>query len=265
MVHFMQRTGLRLRLVTLAPLVVVILGAADAARDPASLIKVSHLDGALYVVEDSFWLKENSVFYVGNSNVTLVGAGWSPSAAKQIEAGIKKITDKPITEVIDTDFNPDRAGGNAYWKQRGAKVVAIEQTAKLLKEDWGGYWSATRKNIPDLPKTDDSLPTTTYPGDFALQDGNVKAFYLGPTHMPDDIFVNFPNERVLYAGNILKEQPGNLASADLGAYMKSLAKLKALHLDIDTIISGHWSPVHGPELIDIYISFLKQAAAQPKP
>ncbi len=260
MAQFVRRLGPRTLLIALAPLITVLLSAADTARDPATLIKVSHLKGPLYVIEDSFWLKENSIFYVGQSSVTLVGAGWSPGAARQIELDIQKITDKPVSEVVDTDFNPDRAGGNAYWKQRGVKVIATEKTAKLLKTDWGGYWAKVRKILTDLPQTEDSLPTVTYPGDFMLQDAKVKAFFLGPTHMPDDIFVYFPDERVLYAGNILKEQPGNLASADLDAYMKSLEKLKALHLDIDSIISGHWSPVHGPELIETYLGFLKEAA-----
>jgi metallo-beta-lactamase class B len=68
--------------------------------------------------------------------------------------------------------------------------------------------------------------------------------------------VYFPEQKVLDAGSILKEQVGNLASANLDEYPKTLEKLKALHLDVRTIIAGHWSPVHGPELIDLYQGFL---------
>jgi metallo-beta-lactamase class B len=61
----------------------------------------------------------------------------------------------------------------------------------------------------------------------------------------------------LYAGSILKEQLGNLASANLAEYPRTLHKLQELHLKIDNVVSEHWSPVHGPELIDQYRTMLK--------
>jgi metallo-beta-lactamase class B len=62
---------------------------------------------------------------------------------------------------------------------------------------------------------------------------------------------------VLYGGCILKEQLGNLALADLVEYPKTLRKLKQLNLGYATIIAGHWSPIHGPELVDQYLQLLK--------
>ena len=101
------------------------------------------------------------------------------------------------------------------------------------------------------------LPTESHPGEFELQNGNIRAFYLGPSHTAGDIFVYFPKEKVLDAGSILKEHIGNMAKADAKEYPNTLHKLQALHLDVDTIISGHWSPVHGPDLVDHYLELLK--------
>ena len=114
-----------------------------------------------------------------------------------------------------------------------------------------------RKYYPSYPNVPLSLPTVTYADNFQLQEGHVQALYLGPSHTPDDVFVYFPTEKVLYAGSILKEQLGNLAFADINEYQQTLFKLKKLHLSIRTIISGHWSAVHGPELIDQYLRMLK--------
>ena len=47
-----------------------------------------------------------------------------------------------------------------------------------------------------------------------------------------------------------------MAKANIKEYPKTLHKLQALHLNIDTIISGHWSPLHGPELLDHYLQLL---------
>ena len=110
------------------------------------------------------------------------------------------------------------------------------------------------------------LPTKTYPANFKVENGDIEAFYLGPSHNADDIFVYFPKEKVLYAGSILKERLGNLAFANLEEYPKTLRKLQQLHLEINSIISGHWSAVHGPELVDQYLAMLnEQSETEHKP
>src|SRR5437879_1214134 len=74
------------------------------AADPT--VVLTPLRDHLYVVEDSFYLKENSMVYVGDSFVTVVGATWTPETAKLLVAEIKKVTPKPITDVIDTNYHP---------------------------------------------------------------------------------------------------------------------------------------------------------------
>ena len=79
---------------------------SEAVAGPsAALIKVTHLRGPIYVVEDENIFSENSVFYVGPELVTLIGTGWSPAIASLIRQKIGEITRKPISEVVDTDFN----------------------------------------------------------------------------------------------------------------------------------------------------------------
>ncbi len=148
-----------------------------------------------------------------------------------IDARIRSVTDKPITAFVDTDYNSERAGRNGYWRGHGAQVISTRLTDKLLRRDWTKVGDLTRNNFPDYPRVALSLPTKTYPGDF-------------------------PAEQVLYAGNILKEHIGNLLFADIHAYENTLEKLKRLKLPVRFVISGHWEPVHGPELIDRYLGFL---------
>lgn len=61
----------------------------------------------------------------------------------------------------------------------------------------------------------------------------------------------------LDGGCILEEQLGNLTFADRTEYPKTLRKVQQPGLDIKTIIAGHWSAVHGPELIEQYLALLK--------
>lgn len=222
------------------------------------------LVGSVYVIEDTHYAKTNYVAYIGPASVTVIGAGWSPDTAESLAQEIRKVTDKPIRHVILPDHDPEYTGGGAYWKGIGATIVSTELTDQMLKSDWTKTADFTRKYFPTYPRLPLVLPTKTYKNDFTLEDGAIHGIYLGPSHNTDDTFVYFPKERVLYAGSILKEHLGNLTSANLEEYPKTLQKLQRLHLDIDKIISGHWSAVHGPELIDQYLVMLKEHSEKGK-
>ncbi len=239
------------------PLVVLLLGFTTpfaVAEEPK--IVLTPLRGHLYVAEDYFYAKENSVVYVGDDSVTVIGATWTPETAKLLAAEIGKVTRKPITEVVDTNYHPDRAGGNAYFKSIGAKIISTRMTADLLALHWDEMVHYVQKAFPNYPSLPLVPPNETFARDFELQGGGLKTIYLGPSHTPDGIFVYFPKEKVLYGNCILKEQLGNLDSANLAEYPKTLQKLKDLNLGFTTIVAGHWSPLHGPELIDEYLQLL---------
>lgn len=228
----------------------------------ANTLTLLHFKGPIYISEDHFYDRENSVVYVGDKYVTVIGATWTPETAKLLVDEIKKVTNKPIKEVIDTNWHHDRSGGNSYFKSIGSKIYATKMTAQLMKVGWDKMTSAVRKDWPAFPQLPLVIPDHIQDGNFELQNGEVKAFYLGPSHTEDGIFVYFPNEKTLYGGCILKEKLGYLGSANIVEYPKTLQKLKKLHLDIDTIISGHWSSIHGPELIDQYLDLLAKHANQ---
>jgi metallo-beta-lactamase class B len=237
-----------------AALLVVVLPISTRANE---YLKLWHLRGHLYVVEDEFYTKENSMVYVGENSVTVIGATWTPDTAKQLVTEIRKISSAPITQVIDTNYHTDRAGGNAYFKAIGTEIVATEMTREQMARGWYDIVQFTRSSFPDYPALPLVLPDKTYASDFTLQDGRIRIIYLGPSHTPDGIFVFFPEEKVLYGNCILKEKLGNLKYADLIEYPKTLRKLKALSLGFDTIVSGHYSALHAPELIDQYLVLLE--------
>jgi metallo-beta-lactamase class B len=211
----------------------------------------------IYIAEDYFYAKENSLVYIGTSFVTVVGATWTPRTASLLAAEIAKVTSKPIEEVIDTNHDLDRAGGNAYFKSIGARIVSTALTRDLLEKEGKRSVALARQGWTDYPNIEIVLPDTVFQGDFTLQDGSIRGFYLGPSHRIDDIFVYFPRERILYGGCALKERLGSTEGSDLVEYPKTLRKLKQLGLPIDTIIAGHFSPVHGPDLIGQYLRMLE--------
>jgi metallo-beta-lactamase class B len=230
---------------------------ALAAVAAAPAVTLTHLRGGVYLAVDTFYVQENSVVYVGPEHVTVVGATWTPETAKLLAAEVRKVTPKPIREVIVPDYHADRSGGSPYFRSIGAKIVSRRQTADLLQARWPQHMRDLRKaydGYPDIPLT---LPDTVHDGDYELQSGRVRAIYTGPAHTPDGVFVYFPEERILYGNCILKEHLGNLDSANVAEYPKTLLKLKARNLGYTTIVAGHFSPLHGPDLIDRFLKLLE--------
>ena len=239
-------------------LCLLLTASAATATATAPTILLTQLRGGVYVVQDSFYSQENSAVYIGEDHVTVIGATWTPETAEMLVKAIGKVTPKPVTEVINTNYHPDRAGGNAYFKRIGVKIIATVMTVDQMKSGWDAVIAATRQGFPAYPQLPLVLPDFTLPSDFSLQNGAVRAIYTGESHTSDGICVYFPTEKVLYGSCILKERLGNLDYANLTEYPKTLRKLQKLELGFTTIIAGHFSPIHGPELIDQYIRLLSE-------
>lgn len=229
---------------------------APAFSVTAPVLKFTPLKGGVYLVEDDTYLHENSVVYIGKGYVTVVGATMTPQTAEALVREIQKVTPLPITEVVDTNHDPDRFGGNAYFKKIGAKIISTVLTRDLLEKEGAAQIKKTQVFVRDYPNVPIILPDTTYPGNFELQGGAIQALYLGPSHKPDDIFVWFPKEGILYGGCALKPHLGNMDGADLVEYPRTLQNLKELHLPIDIIIAGHYDAIQKADLIDSFLDML---------
>lgn len=168
--------------------------------------------------------------------------------------------------VINTNYHTDRAGGNAYWKKLGASIVSTQMAYDLEKSQWRSIVDFTRQGMEHYPVLKQSLPDQVYPGNFAFQNGHVRALYLGAPHTEDGIFVYFPEERVLYGNCILKEKLGNMTYANRSEYPKTLKKLQGLirggELPVESIIAGHNSPIQNVELINHYLTLLEHGEQQ---
>lgn len=219
-------------------------------------VSLRKLTETTYVCVDKFYSQENSLVYIGKNHVTLVGATWSSESAEALKEAVGNITEKPIEEVINTNYHPDRSGGNHFWKSEGCSIHSTEQTYDLLKSDWEAICDWTRQGLKDYPVVPLALPTHTHKGNFTLQNDKIEVLYLGPSHTEDGVFVYLPDEKILYGGCILKPHLGNLDQANIKEYPNTLYRLKKMNLPIEMIVAGHWRPIHGPELIDHYIALL---------
>lgn len=234
---------------------------ATAPADGVPTVRLTHLRGPLWIAEDTFFAPENSMVHVGERDVTVIGATWTPQTAELLHERIRAVTRLPVRRVLLTNHHHDRAGGTAYWLRIGADVLATRRTAQLLELHWERLIGDIRTTYPDYPVLPLAHPSHTIAEGTSLEGGAIRTLYLGPSHTEDGLFVYFPEQRVLYGGCILKEQIGNLGSADVQEYPRTLRRLVGLGLPFDCVVSGHWTPVHGPELIDTYLRLLAEHEA----
>jgi metallo-beta-lactamase class B len=243
----------------LAPFVLFAFIPVFPAFSDDSGISMRRLTGPLYLVEDNHYVRTNSLLYIRTGSVTVIGATWTPETARLLAGQIDHLTNLPIGDVIDTSPDPEWSGGNGFWRSIGASILAFRETSDMLKSHWTVTVEAFRVSFPTYPSV--PLVSPAYE-DLCREIRHPKREHPGaipwPSHTAADVFVYFPKEKVLDAGSILKQELGNVANADIRGYPKTLHKLQNLHLDIDTIISGHWSAVHGPDLIDHYLELLKR-------
>ncbi len=234
----------------------LILFAPIALSGEKMLINPVESSERVFVVENNYYYLENSVVYLGEEEIILLGATWSPKTAELLHNKIKSRFDKPVTAVVNTNYHPDRAGGNAYWRQQGVDIYSTQKTYDLMEKSFVPMVEKMKKVLDGYPDVPLVLPNKILQEKDDLLNGNIETLYLGESHSPDGIMVYMPNERVLYASCILKRKIGNLSDANISEYPNTLRKLKSLNLNVDTIIAGHDEAVNPPSLVDHYLDLL---------
>ncbi|QSE98662.1 subclass B1 metallo-beta-lactamase, long type [Fulvivirga lutea] len=145
---------------------------------------------------------------------------------------------KIVAYVIDR-WHPDAMGGLRQVQSNNIKSYSYEGTRFLAKE----------KNLP--------IPEFGFDNKLEIQIGNAKVVchFLGEAHTSDGIVVWFPEERILFGGNEIRNLEGwvgNIADANLSEWSETVRKIKAEYGDAEIIVPGHGSP-GGQKLIDYTI------------
>lgn len=185
----------------------------------------------------------NAGFVVTRDSVVMIDALGSPAVAERVVAEIRKITPKPISHVILTHYHADHVYGLQVFKALGAQVIAHTLGKAYLNSDTARLrLEASRKDI--APWIDDK--TRLVPADVWL-DGPTEMtiggtrFVIqpaGPAHTPEDLAIYLPQQKVLFAGDIVfRNRIPYVGTADSRHWIASLDALLAL--DARIIVPGH--------------------------
>ena len=220
------------------------------ARPP--LPDLTKVKDNLYVITSSSPGPEftggNTGVFVTDTGVIVVDtklSGYGPAILEKI----KKVTDKPVTMIINTHTHGDHTGSNEAFPAT-VDIVAHENTkANMAKMD------AFKGDKAQF------LPKRTYKDKMSVGSGKgrVDLYYFGAGHTNGDTWVVYPSLRVLQTGDMFAWRDAPTIDRNNGGsgvdYPKTLSKAIAGIKDVDIVIPGH-SPVTTPKDLQEYQRFM---------
>jgi len=171
----------------------------------------------------------NTVVFVRSDGVVLVDTKVPGNGAAILEQ-VRKVTDKPVTMIINTHSHPDHVGSNTEidTARGGVEVVAQGNTARRMA------------GLPSNNKVSRSFEDT-----LTLGSGRdrIDLHWFGPAHTDGDAFIVFPQEKVLAMGDAMAWDMGPLIDPMSGGSMvgaaDTIGKLVAALSGIDKVVEGH--------------------------
>ena len=187
-------------------------------------------------------------FVVTEAGVVMIDSCNSPLDSRRMAAAIKKVTDKPVMFLIDTETHSDHTGNHFIFSPPAA-VINAEGAAAGMKKEYNPKRSETlAAQSPEMREAVQGYkmitPQIEYKDRMTINLGErtFELIYLKNAHSFADTAVWMPKERVLFASSaanvrtFINLRPTVVLSDVIASYklMKSL--------NPEVVIAGHGQP-----------------------
>lgn len=217
-----------------------------------------------YLQPDGGWFLNNTGFILTGEGVLSIDACATQARTLAYLAAIRKVTSVPVTTLINTHHHGDHTNGN---RALGAPVIIAHRDCRNLLAEQAQEQPPPAGIFGPVEWGDitPALPTICFDHHLDLHAGGrqVRLLHFGtPAHTTNDVVAWLPEERVLFAGDLVFN--GGTPFAMSGSVTGWLEVLPALaELRPATVVPGH-GPPGGPELLGqtaTYLTFVRDAAA----
>ncbi len=233
----------------------------------------------------------NSTFIVGEDDVILIDTGLSRGAGEAILEGLRKITSKPVSMVINTHWHGDHIFGNQVFRRAfpGARFVAHTATREGIITGEVDYRDVNRpkmeariKELRALAKRTEAegrelsraeMQIEVWQGDYVLPDvlvdqrltimqgrRRVDVLHLGNANTPGDVVIHLPAERIVINGDMAITPIQFAFFSAPRAWILTLDRLAAL--DPAMFVPGHGPVQRDPRFIADLQAMLRSVVDQ---
>jgi cyclase len=198
----------------------------------------------------------NSTVVVGDKGVIVVDSGGSDEVGRHIATAVRRITDKPVTHVVNTHHHGDHYLGNVAFE--GATFISSEMCRKMVLETGHEWLEIMERDIGrKLPGTKPLAAGVTYAEGTrteALIHGVRVVFWVPKgSHTIGDLLVHLPDDKVLVAGDVL-------VSRVVPTFQDGFVKNWIQTLDeMQTLGVEHFVPGHGDLMTRRDVTALRDA------
>ncbi|WP_117210688.1 MBL fold metallo-hydrolase [Allorhizocola rhizosphaerae] len=207
-----------------------------------------------YVQPDGGWCVNNAGIIAGPETTVVIDTAATERRSKQLKQAVATVAPNGANLVVNTHFHGDHVFGNAQFAP-GAVIVAHERCRSEMIEAGLGLTNLW----PDVEWGEIVLtpPVLTFEDRLTIHNGDrrIELIHVGPAHTTNDIVIWVPDERILFAGDVIMSgvTPFCLMGSVAGS-LRAIERLRAL--DPAVIVAGH-GEVGGPELLDANESYLR--------
>jgi glyoxylase-like metal-dependent hydrolase (beta-lactamase superfamily II) len=200
-----------------------------AGQQAPRVVEIDKLKDNLYVMKggggnSSVFITANGVVVVDTKN-----PGWG----QPLLDAIRKVTDRPVTTIINTHTHGDHVSGNVEFPATVEVIAQANTKANMEKMD------IFKKN------DNRGMAKRTFTDKMTVGKGadQIDLYYFGPGHTNGDAWVVFPALRTAHLGDLFASKGLPLVDGNNGGsvlqYPATLTKGYSGIKDVDTVINGH--------------------------
>jgi cyclase len=256
----------RIVLGTLVVLGGLALTAAAMQQPPAGqqapmVVEIDKLKDNLFVMKGG---GGNSSVFITAKGVIVVDTK-NPGWGQPLLDGIKKVTNKPVTLIVNTHTHGDHVSGNVEFPAE-VDIVTHVNTAANMKEMRPNSSAAPTPNPRNIFRENNGkgLAKRTFSDKMTIGSGadQIDLMYFGRAHTNGDAMVFFPAHRVfhiadVFPGNELPIMDSNNGGTGAG-YADTLTKALAFtEKNADVIVNGHSNATSTNADLKNYIQFIR--------
>ncbi len=242
------------RYLSLSIIFCVLLPMAIAQENTTVEIVVSQIADHIYVLSGP---GGNIGLSVGDDAVFLIDDKYAP-VIPAIKKAVAKVTDRPVSVILNTHWHGDHTGGNEEFRSDGAIIISHDNVRKRMStEQFRSVFNRTTPASPDV-----ALPIVTFDDGLTLHinDDVIQAMHVPHAHTDGDTILKFQKANVIHTGDIVFNGVYPYIDVDSGGSVLGIINAVELIIamsDDDTVfIPGHGSITATRDDLRAYLSML---------